>query len=388
MKWARTLDAQLSAGGADGGGTGDAGVIRMHFSGCSASCAQPQIADIGFRGDIAHVDEHIEEAVDIGLGGSLGPDAAFIDWVTGAMPVDRVPDALLRVVDRYQAERRAPSRSTPGPGAPRNTSWPPPSPEPPRWSAHEALPGARGDERHHRASGQGVVLGARGRRDPRRPLHPVRHLRRRLPVQLHRHRRGHQPARAGQDVHRVLAVLGLLPPGRAALRGAVAAVDRRRRRGGRGASRPRSGPTPPTPTGRSPVAPRPTGWARWSRASPCAPRPRWTTSRTAARSARCSSGCWRPGRSTARWSPSPAAIPTSSGRASPPSPPRPSEIQAASGSFYNQTMALAELDLSSLQAAGPSRASPWWGRPARCRGSAPCRPGAGRPGPTGSTPWC
>jgi ferredoxin-nitrite reductase len=79
----------------------------MHFSGCSASCAQPQIADIGFRGDIAHVGEHIEEAVDIGLGGSLGPDAAFIDWLTGAMPVDKVPDALLRIVTRYQGERRA-----------------------------------------------------------------------------------------------------------------------------------------------------------------------------------------------------------------------------------------------------------------------------------------
>ena len=107
VKWARRLDAQLSEQGADGGGAGDAGVIRMHFSGCSASCAQPQIADIGFRGDIAHVDEHIEEAVDIGLGGSLGPDAAFIDWVTGALPVDQVPDALLRVVGRYQTERRA-----------------------------------------------------------------------------------------------------------------------------------------------------------------------------------------------------------------------------------------------------------------------------------------
>jgi ferredoxin-nitrite reductase len=107
VKWARTLDAQLSAKGSDGGGAGDAGVIRMHFSGCSASCAQPQIADIGFRGDIAHVDQHIEEAVDIGLGGSLGPDAAFIDWVTGAMPVDKVPDALLRIVGRYQTERRA-----------------------------------------------------------------------------------------------------------------------------------------------------------------------------------------------------------------------------------------------------------------------------------------
>ena len=107
VKWARTLDAELSAHGTEAGRQGDAGVIRLHFSGCSASCAQPQIADIGFRGDIAHVDEHIEEAVDIGLGGSLGPDAAFIDWVAGAVPVDRVPDALVRLVTRYQQERRA-----------------------------------------------------------------------------------------------------------------------------------------------------------------------------------------------------------------------------------------------------------------------------------------
>jgi ferredoxin-nitrite reductase len=105
VKWARQLDAQLLATQGDGVAA-DAGIIRMHFSGCSASCAQPQIADIGFRGDIAHVDEHIEEAVDIGLGGSLGPDAAFIDWLTGALPVDRVPDALLRVVTRYREDHR------------------------------------------------------------------------------------------------------------------------------------------------------------------------------------------------------------------------------------------------------------------------------------------
>ncbi len=132
VKWARWMDERLALpdGGAGDGGANDgggpvpvalsgrrgpdgrsvrgedAGVIRMHFSGCSASCAQPQVADIGFRGDIAHVDEHIDEAVDIGLGGSLGPDAAFIDWVVGAMPVDAVPEALLRVVTRYQDERR------------------------------------------------------------------------------------------------------------------------------------------------------------------------------------------------------------------------------------------------------------------------------------------
>jgi ferredoxin-nitrite reductase len=110
LKWARALDAEvgdLAVGGAGGaGGASDAGVIRMHFSGCSASCAQPQIADIGFRGDVAHVDQHIEEAVDIGLGGSLGPDAGFIDWISGAVPVDRVPGAVARLVVRYAADRR------------------------------------------------------------------------------------------------------------------------------------------------------------------------------------------------------------------------------------------------------------------------------------------
>jgi ferredoxin-nitrite reductase len=112
VTWARWLDAQLppvSGNGASANGQRageDLGIIRMHFSGCPASCAQPQIADIGFRGDTAHVGERLVEAVDIGLGGSLGADAAFIDWVDGARPVDDVPEALLRVVRRYQSERR------------------------------------------------------------------------------------------------------------------------------------------------------------------------------------------------------------------------------------------------------------------------------------------
>ncbi len=114
VTWARWLDGQLAgdalggrpAAGGTSGRREDAGVIRMHFSGCSASCAQPQIADIGFRGDVAHVGERIEEAVDIGMGGSLGPDSAFIDWIENARPVDDVPDALLRTVRRYQSERR------------------------------------------------------------------------------------------------------------------------------------------------------------------------------------------------------------------------------------------------------------------------------------------
>jgi ferredoxin-nitrite reductase len=78
----------------------------MHLSGCSASCAQPQIADIGLRGEVAHTDDAVVEAVDVGLGGSLGGDAAFIDWVEGAKPADEAPAGLLALVERWRAERR------------------------------------------------------------------------------------------------------------------------------------------------------------------------------------------------------------------------------------------------------------------------------------------
>ena len=78
----------------------------MHFSGCSASCAQPQIGDIGFRGETAKKDSAIVEGVDIGLGGSLGKDAAFIDWVEGSKPADEVPDSLVAVFERFKEERR------------------------------------------------------------------------------------------------------------------------------------------------------------------------------------------------------------------------------------------------------------------------------------------
>ena len=82
-KWAKALDERVGDVGQD--------AVRMHFSGCSASCAQPQIGDVGFRGETAKKDRQIVEGVDIGLGGSLGKDAAFIDWVEGAEAYRRSP---------------------------------------------------------------------------------------------------------------------------------------------------------------------------------------------------------------------------------------------------------------------------------------------------------
>ncbi len=104
VEWARYLDEQFADDGK--GADTENTIIRMHFSGCPASCAQPQIADVGFRGETANQDDSIVEAVDIGVGGSLGADAEFGDWVEGAKPVDEVPGALVRLVRRFQSERR------------------------------------------------------------------------------------------------------------------------------------------------------------------------------------------------------------------------------------------------------------------------------------------
>ena len=98
LEWAREMDRRVGNVGQE--------ALRMHFSGCSASCAQPQIGDIGFRGETAKTQNSIVEGVDIGLGGSLGKDAAFIDWVEGAKPTEEVPDALVAVFERFEEERR------------------------------------------------------------------------------------------------------------------------------------------------------------------------------------------------------------------------------------------------------------------------------------------
>ena len=98
LEWAREMDRRVGDPGQE--------AVRMHFSGCSASCAQPQIGDVGFRGETAKKDGALVEGVDIGLGGSLGRDAAFIDWAEGAKPANEVPDALVRVFERFKEERR------------------------------------------------------------------------------------------------------------------------------------------------------------------------------------------------------------------------------------------------------------------------------------------
>ncbi|SDK38627.1 nitrite/sulfite reductase [Natronorubrum texcoconense] len=101
-RWARELDERIDV-------PNDIEAIRMHMSGCSASCAQPQIADIGFRGETVKIDEDgesdIVEGMDFGLGGSLGADNEFLDWIENAVPADSVIPALEQLFDAYNDDR-------------------------------------------------------------------------------------------------------------------------------------------------------------------------------------------------------------------------------------------------------------------------------------------
>ncbi|WP_137290978.1 nitrite/sulfite reductase [Natronorubrum halophilum] len=101
-RWARELDERIDV-------PDDIEAIRMHMSGCSASCAQPQIADIGFRGETVKLDEDgesdIVEGMDFGLGGSLGADNEFLDWVENAVPADSVIPALEQLFEAYAEDR-------------------------------------------------------------------------------------------------------------------------------------------------------------------------------------------------------------------------------------------------------------------------------------------
>jgi ferredoxin-nitrite reductase len=79
--------------------------FHIHLSGCTASCAQPQIADISLRGMKTRKDGEPVEALDIGLGGGLGEDPQFADWIEMRVPADEVPGYIENLLATFEAER-------------------------------------------------------------------------------------------------------------------------------------------------------------------------------------------------------------------------------------------------------------------------------------------
>ncbi len=79
--------------------------FHIHLSGCTASCAQPQIADVSLRGMKTRKDGEPVEALDIGLGGGLGEEPQFAEWVTERVPADEVPGAIENLLANFEAQR-------------------------------------------------------------------------------------------------------------------------------------------------------------------------------------------------------------------------------------------------------------------------------------------
>src|SRR4051794_15505985 len=76
--------------------------FRLHFAGCSSSCAQHQIADIGIEGVLKKVDGEFVEAMDIRIGGRLGEQPQFGEVVTRKVPHWELNETLLRIFTLYE----------------------------------------------------------------------------------------------------------------------------------------------------------------------------------------------------------------------------------------------------------------------------------------------
>ncbi|GCF13779.1 ferredoxin--nitrite reductase [Haloarcula mannanilytica] len=79
--------------------------IKMHFSGCTADCGQAMTADIGLQGMRARKDGQMVEAVDVGVGGGIGEEPTFIEWVRQRVPADEAPGMIKNIVEAYAALR-------------------------------------------------------------------------------------------------------------------------------------------------------------------------------------------------------------------------------------------------------------------------------------------
>jgi ferredoxin-nitrite reductase len=85
----------------------DVETVKLHFSGCTADCGHANTADIGLLGMRGRKDGQMVEALDIGVGGGMGEDPAFVEWVRQRVPADEVPGALANLLGAFAAQRES-----------------------------------------------------------------------------------------------------------------------------------------------------------------------------------------------------------------------------------------------------------------------------------------
>ncbi len=83
----------------------DVDTIKIHYSGCTADCGQAMTADIGLQGMRGRKDDEIVEAIDVGVGGGIGSETSFIDWVHQRVPADELPGLIRNLVEAFAGLR-------------------------------------------------------------------------------------------------------------------------------------------------------------------------------------------------------------------------------------------------------------------------------------------
>ena len=88
LKTARTLEAKL----------GKTQPLRMHWSGCPASCGNHTVADIGLLGKNIKLNGEVVEAVDVYAGGAAGCEANFPVKIMEDVPCEDLPEVVAGLV--------------------------------------------------------------------------------------------------------------------------------------------------------------------------------------------------------------------------------------------------------------------------------------------------
>lgn len=79
--------------------------IRIHMSGCTNTCSQPQIGDIGFIGTLTKHENERVEGFNILLGGGLGHDRKFGRVVKKAVPAVIIPQQIRNLLTIFEGEK-------------------------------------------------------------------------------------------------------------------------------------------------------------------------------------------------------------------------------------------------------------------------------------------
>ncbi len=82
--------------------------INIHLTGCSNSCAQHYIGDIGLQATSVEVGDDMVEGYHLCVGGGWGAEQGIGRQVVEALPFDAVPPAVERLLVDYRARARSP----------------------------------------------------------------------------------------------------------------------------------------------------------------------------------------------------------------------------------------------------------------------------------------